>query len=104
MTYKIVITPEMERLLDKNLQYLINKLKSKQAAKHLLDNIKYIYSKLEKNPMIFRESHDKNLAKIGYREAIIPDMNYIIIYRILNSTVFVLGIFHCLEDYNNKLI
>ncbi len=94
----------MERLLDKNLKYLINKLKSKQAAKHLLDNIKDIYSRLEKNPMIFRECHDKNLAEIGYREAIVPEMNYIIIYRILNSTVFVLGIFHCLEDYNNKLI
>lgn len=104
MIYKLVITLEMERLIDKSVNYLVNRINSKQAAKHLLDSIDEVYLMLETNPSIFRESQDKALAKLGYREAKIPDMNYVIVYKTVDTTVYVLCIFHCLEDYNNKLV
>ena len=103
MTYKLIVTKEMHRLLDKNINYLIYKLKSKQSAKHLLDSVENIYSKIIDNPRIYRESEDLVLKSLHYHEAKIPDMNYVIIYRILDDTVVVLGIFHCLEDYSNKI-
>lgn len=34
---------------------------------------------------------------------IITDMNYIIIFRIDEDIVYILGIFHQLENYNDKL-
>ena len=53
---------------------------------------------------MYRESEDLVLKSLHYHEAKLPDMNYIIIYKIVESTIYVLGIFHCLEDYNKKVI
>jgi mRNA-degrading endonuclease RelE of RelBE toxin-antitoxin system len=41
----------------------------------------------------------------GYRKALVPHYNYIIIFRIEeeNHTVFIMGYFHELELYKNKL-
>jgi plasmid stabilization system protein ParE len=104
MIYKLIITKEMDRLLDKNIYYLIYKLKSKQSAKHFLDSVEKGYSNITKNPRMYRESEDLVLKSLHYHEAKLPDMNYIIIYKIVESTIYVLGIFHCLEDYNKKVI
>ena len=38
-----------------------------------------------------------------YREAVVPQMNYIIIFDVRDDVVNVVGIFHQLENYQNKL-
>ena len=38
-----------------------------------------------------------------YREAVLTDMNYIVIYKVEDENVYVLGVFHELEQYKNKL-
>ena len=43
------------------------------------------------------------LSHLGYREGTLSDMNYIVIFKIKEETVYVLGIFHELEYYKNKL-
>ena len=43
------------------------------------------------------------LTKKGYREAVVPQMNYIIIFDVRADDVNVVGIFHQLENYPNKL-
>ena len=40
---------------------------------------------------------------MGYKEALLHDMNYIIIFKVEGKEVFVLGIFHELEQYKDKL-
>ena len=55
MHYKLVVTDEMDRLLDERVGYLIKEFKSNQAASHLLDGIEEIYDYLETNPEIQRE-------------------------------------------------
>ena len=74
-----------------------------QAAKHLLDSIDTIYDRLELNPFQFPECRDAYLTKKGYHEAIVPDMNYIIIFNVRNDIVDIIGIFHQLENYQSKL-
>ena len=85
------------------VETLVNHLKNKQAAKHLLDCIDVIYDRLEVNPFQFAECRDAYLAKKGYREAVLPQMNYIIIFDVRDDVVNVVGIFHQLENYQNKL-
>ena len=50
MHYKLVVTDEMDRLLDERVGYLMKQFKSNQAASHLLDGIEEIYDYLETNP------------------------------------------------------
>ena len=48
-------------------------------------------------------SRDSYLASKNYREALISQMDYVIIFGIEENIVNILGIFHQLEDYGNKL-
>jgi len=80
MVYKLNVTEHADELLDKLVYHLIYRLKNDQAAKHLLDCMDVIYDRLEVNPFQFAECRDTYLSKKGYREAVVPQMNYIIIF------------------------
>ena len=68
-----------------------------------MDCIDRIYERLEENPFQFPESTDVNLIRMGYREAVLTDMDYVIIFRVEESSVYVVGIFHQLENYRKKV-
>ncbi len=103
MTYNLITTDKMDSLLDACIHYLLFTLKNKQAASHLLNCLENVYEHLELNPFIFPKSKDSFLNALNYHEAIISDMNYILIYKVVNINVYILGIFHCLEDYSEKI-
>ena len=103
MAYKLNVTEHADELLDNLVYHLIYRLKNEQAAKHLLDSIDVIYDRLEVNPFQFAECRDTYLARKGYREAVVSQMNYIIVFDVRADVVNVVGIFHQLENYPNKL-
>lgn len=103
MTYKLIVTEHADELLDNILHYLIYQLKNKQAAVHLLDEIQNIYDRLEKNPLQFPFSKDTYLANREYHEAVVGQMNYIIVFSIRANVVNIVGVFHHLENYQKKL-
>lgn len=103
MTYNLIITERADELLDKLVFYLLYQLKNEQAASHLLDGVSKIYDRVAENPFQFPECRDLVLKRKEYREAVIPDMNYIVIYRVHQHDVYILGVFHGLENYNQKL-
>lgn len=103
MAYKLIITEKAEELLYNLIYHLIYRLKNEQAAIHLLNCIDRIYDRLEENPLQFPESRDENLKRLGYREAVLTDMDYVVIFRIEELSVYVTGIFHQLENYTKKV-
>lgn len=103
MDYKLVITQRAEELLDQCLYYILYQLKNEQAAKYLLDEIDKRYDRFENNPYQFPDCRDNFLKSKGYKEAVVLDMNYIIIFRIEEETVYVHAIFHQLENYKEKM-
>jgi len=104
MAYNLVITDRADELIDSCVNYIINKLKKSPAAQRLLDGISGIYDRLEENPYQFSDSKDDYLRRRGYKEALISDMQYKIVFRIEESTVYVVGLFHDLEDYPSKVM
>ena len=104
MAYNLIISDRADKLIDERVDYLINKFKNPQAAIHLLDGISEIYDRLEENPYQFSDSRDELLLKQGYKEALISDMKYKILFRIENNNVYVVGLFHVLEHYAFKVI
>lgn len=103
MVYNLIITEKAEGLLDKLVYYLVYRLKNEQAAIRLFENLEKIYERLKENPYQFPESRDTNLKCQGYREAILTDMNYVIIFRIEDHSVYIVGVFHQLENYRKKV-
>lgn len=103
MAYKLIIADHAEELLDEIIHHLLFHLKNSQAAAHLLDSLAQIYYRLEDNPFQFPLSQEPYLNSHFYREALLPGMSYLILFRVEESNVFILGIFHQLEDYGNKL-
>ena len=103
MAYKLKVTEHADELLDSLVYHLLYRLKNPQAAQHLLDGIEDIYNRLEKNPRQFRLSRDAYLENKGYHEAIVPQMDYIVIFSINTDIVNIVGIFHQLENYQTKL-
>lgn len=82
MAYKLNVTEYADELLDNLVYHLIYRLKNKQAAKHLLNRIDVIYDRLEVNPFQVAECRDTYLARKGYREAVVSQMNYIIVFDV----------------------
>ena len=103
MDYNLLVTPKAEELFDQIVYHLIFRLKNKQAAAHLFRSIGIIYDRLEANPFQFPKAKDVNLFRLGYREAVLPDMGYVVIFRIEGTFVYIVGIFHQLEDYSEKV-
>lgn len=103
MAYELIITERADQLLDKLVRHLLYQLKSEQAAKHLLNGIENIYNRLEENPLQFPLSGDTYLANKGYHEAVVPQMNYIVVFKITDNFVNVVGVFHQLENYQIKI-
>lgn len=103
MEYRLFITERADELLDHLAYYLVFQLKNEQAATHLFDEVEEIYSRLKENPYQFPVSRDAFLARKGYYDAILSSMHYVIVFQISQNTVYVMGIFHQLEDYRAKL-
>ena len=103
MAYNLIVTEEMEKLLDNCVSYILRKFKIEQAAVHLLDEVDKIYDELETNPGIYPVSDDPFLAALTYHEAILNGMNYKIIYKYNNDNIYILGIYHDLENYVDKI-
>lgn len=103
MGYKIIVTKRTEELIDKLVEHLLFKIKNEQAAVHLLDGIEKIYGRLEENPLQFPICRDIYLESKEFREAIIPEMDYILVFQVVNEAVIIMGVFHQLENYQTKL-
>lgn len=102
MAYKLTVTEHADELLDNLVYHLLYRLKSEQAARHLLDGIENVYERLEENPLQFPLSRDMYLASKGYHEAIVPQMNYVVVFNMKEDAVNVVGVFHQLENYQKR--
>ena len=103
MAYKLIITERADEQIDRLAAYLIRNLKNPDAAFHFLDELGTVYDRLEENPFQFSESKDEYLFLRGYREALFKEMNYRVVFRTDKRFVYVLGVFHTLEDYGKKV-
>lgn len=103
MAYKLIVTEHADELLDNLVCHLLDRLKNEQAARHLLDGIENVYERLEENPLQFPLSRDIHIAGKGYHEALVPQMDYLIVFRTDADIVNVIGIFHQSENYQRKM-
>ena len=104
MAYNLIVTDHADSLIDSLTFYLLNNLHNPDVALHFIDGLENVYARLEENPFQFPESNDDFLQRRGYREALVPERDYRVVFRIEEpSTIYIVGVFHTLENYVKKL-
>ena len=99
MAYNVQITASGEKDLDEILTYIVEELSNPQAAGHLLDEVTKTFHVLAENPMVYPACTQPLLQR--FRKVVV--MQYVIIYRVDTTTVYVERLFSQLEDYVHKL-
>ena len=89
--------------IDKLAAYLLTVLNNPQACSHFFDEIQKTYEKLREDPFCHKLCAEELLAQKGYRSAQLPTMRYRIIYRVEKNRVYIVAVFHMLENYARKL-
>ena len=103
MKYKLTITNRAEELLEHISFYIVNQLKNPQAAVKLMDEIECVYDNLEYRPMMYAYSEDTFLKSKGYRKAVVPHYDYLIIFRVDEKIkIFILLVFFMTQNYTER--
>lgn len=103
MDYNLIVADHADEQIDKLVGYLIDRLKNPDAAMRFLDGLEKIYERLREHPLQFSACTDEFLRERGYHEALVPEMNYRVIFRIESQNVYIVGVFHALENYESKI-
>ena len=103
MNYKLKVSPHTERQIENALLYVSNTLSNPSAAAFILADIEDAYDILESAPESFPLCDDPYLKLQNYRKFTLRHHSYLFIYRIQDSTVYLAGFFHMLENYAEKL-
>lgn len=103
MDYKIVVTSDAEKDLDRFIHYLLFEKKSQQAAKNVLDDFEATKESLKYVAGSLKLCDNPRLRQLGYRRINFLNHRYFMMYRIVDNVVFIDNIFHDLQDYENKM-
>lgn len=101
--YELKITSAAVKDFDESVNYLVNVLCNKKAAKDLADAFHQCQLALKANPFIYSLCTDECLSNLGYRRAILK--NYIVVFKIEQSRrkVTILRLFHGSRKYQDLL-
>lgn len=103
MAYKVVVTDNALRQLENITDYIIYHLHNKQAAGGILGDFQQACRDLTYLATSISICNDKYLAAKGYRKLALTHYKYLLLYQVRNEIVYVNGIFHMLEKYQDKL-
>lgn len=101
MDYKVIITPPAQHRLDMYVGYIVDILKSRQAAKAIMDDARQTKSILASTAGSHKLCDHPVLNKRGYRKILFQKHRFVMIYRIEGHIAIVDGMYHELQDYES---
>ena len=84
-----------------HIGYILEKLKNPDAAWNFRDALEKAITELEDHPETAPFCSDPALSGFKYRKKMILDTRYLCICRIDGDIVWIEGIYHELQDYEN---
>lgn len=103
MVYKVNIMKSAETDLEMFIAYLLFEKKNEQAAQNVLNDFEQTKDILSHIAGSLKVCDNERLKELEYRRINFQNHRYFMLYRVENDTVYVDGIFHELQDYENKL-
>lgn len=103
MDYKVVFTENALEDMDSIVEYLIGNLRNQQAVNRFITSIQSGVLTLNNSAESFQLCINDKLRVMGYRRLNLEKTKYFLLYRVESSIVYVDGIYHQLQDYENKI-
>ena len=100
-SYKVIISPHALSQLNEYIDYIQNNLQSAKSAKNVWEDAIETRNKLSEAASSLKLCENPKLQKYGYRKINFLYHRYVMIYRVEGNTVYVDGIYHQLQDYEN---
>ena len=98
MDYKVIFTENALEDMDSIVEYLLFHLRNKQAANHFIDSVENGKFVLSNSAESFQLCLNARLRSLGYRRLNLDKTKYFLLYP-----VFVDGIYHQFQDYENTI-
>lgn len=99
--YDVEITQRAKDHFRGHIGYIVNKLRNPDAAWKFRDALDEAVRELTDHPETAPLCADPALRPFGYRKKLIPDTRYLCICRIDGNVVWIEGVYHQLQDYEN---
>ena len=101
MEYEVVLTTQAKTDFRQIINYLLFKLNNEQAATNATNDMENTIDQLSHVAGSLKMCEDERLRTLGYRTIHFKRHKYFMLYRIEGSVVYVDGIYHDLQDYEN---
>ncbi len=101
--YRVYITGRAFSDFRKRISYLRNEKKSLQAAQALFDDYRETRAVLANIAGALADPDNEKLKQRGLKRINFLHHNYFMLFRVEKEKVFIVRVFHGLEDYQNKL-
>lgn len=101
--YEVIFTDAATVQFQKILDYLFFKLGNVQATNSVREDIEETARRLSHVADKLKPCTDPKLHSLGYRTIHLKRHKYFMLYKIMNNQVYVIGIYHDLQDYENIL-
>ena len=100
-SYNVIISPKALAQLESYIDYIQYTLFNDQVAKAVWDDAVETVSQLGYMANMISLCENNELAQLGYRKILFQKHDYVMLYRIKGEKVFVDGIYHQMQDYEN---
>ena len=101
MVYNVEMTERAEEQLDAFARYLVVNLKNPQAASNLLADATDLEESLAYVAGSIPLCDDPELRMRGIRKIRFTKHRYLWLYRVEDDTVYIMAMYHELQDYEN---
>ena len=99
--FDVIISPKALLQLDSYVDYILNTLMNPQAAKNLWEDAIETQALLSKCAGSLNYCKNNKLRALGYHPMFFTKHRYVMLYRTEGQNVYVDGIYHLLQDYEN---
>ena len=99
--YEIILTDAAVIHSQKILDYIFFELRNAQAARSVEQDMKETTKRLSHVAGNLKLCDDPKLRDLGYRTIHLKRHKYFMLYKIVGMRVYVVGIYHDLQDYEN---
>ena len=99
--FDTIISPKALSQMDSYVDYILNTLMNPQAALNLWRDAEKTREELSKCAGSLDYCKHPRLKALGYHPMLFLKHRYVMLYRIDGQIVYVDGIYHLLQDYEN---
>ena len=102
-TYRVIQTEDAAKAIHDRVHYIIDRYSNDQAATAVWEDYKNTRDLLATTAGSIAEPESRALQERGLKRINFSSHDYFILFRIENDVVYIVSVFHFLEDFEKKI-